>query len=212
MHPNPIYRDAPTAQSLAFASERGFGTLTANGEVLPLTAHVPFLLNIETGTAALHLMRSNPLARACAAPLPARLSVMGPDSYISPDWYEMEHQVPTWNYVAVQLDGQLEPLPDDALHGVLDALSDHFEQRLLPKEPWTASKMPADRLARLMRMIQPFRFTVEKVESTWKLAQNKPVAAREAAARQVKAYGIGQEAALLAAMMLGAQEDAGSAG
>ena len=50
MHPNPIYRDAPTAQSLAFASERGFGTLTANGEVLPLTAHVPFLLNIETGT------------------------------------------------------------------------------------------------------------------------------------------------------------------
>ncbi|QDC11457.1 FMN-binding negative transcriptional regulator [Oceanicola sp. D3] len=205
MHPNPIYRDAPTAQNLAFAAERGFGTLAANGEVFPLTAHVPFLLDAEAGTATLHMMRSNPMARACIAPMPARLSVMGPDSYISPDWYEMDDQVPTWNYVAVQLDGQLERLPDAALRDVLDALSDHFEQRLLPKAPWTADKMPADVLARFMRMIQPFRFVVEKVESTWKLGQNKPAEARQAAARQVKGYGIGQDPALLAALMLGAE-------
>ncbi|SIO18369.1 FMN-binding negative transcriptional regulator [Vannielia litorea] len=205
MHPNPIYRDAPTAQSLAFAAERGFGTLCANGEALPLTAHVPFALDEATGEATLHLMRSNPLARACTAPLPARLSVMGPDSYISPDWYEMDHQVPTWNYVAVQLDGTLHPMPDDALRGVLDTLSETFEQRLLPKAPWTADKMPPDTLARLMRMIVPFRFTVEKVESTWKLSQNKPAENRQAAARQVKGYGIGQEVALLAALMLGAE-------
>ncbi len=205
MHPNPIYRDAPTAQSLAFAAERGFGTLVANGETLPLTAHVPFLLDAEAGTALLHLMRSNPLARACAEPIPARLSVMGPDSYISPDWYEMVHQVPTWNYVAVQLDGMLHPMPDEAMRDVLDRLSDHFEQRLLPKAPWTADKMPADTLARLMRMIVPFRFEVEKVESTWKLGQNKPAENRMAAARQVKGYGIGQEVALLAALMLGAE-------
>ena len=205
MHPNPIYRDAPTARSLAFAAERGFGTLVANGETLPLTAHVPFLLDAEAGTALLHLMRSNPLARACAEPIPARLSVMGPDSYISPDWYEMEHQVPTWNYVAVQLDGTLHPMPGEAMREVLDRLSDHFEQRLLPKAPWTADKMPADALARLMRMIVPFRFEVEKVESTWKLGQNKPAENRMAAARQVKGYGIGQEVALLAALMLGAE-------
>ncbi|MFY0633630.1 MAG: FMN-binding negative transcriptional regulator [Vannielia sp.] len=204
MHPNPIYRDAPTAQSLDFAAERGFGTLSANGETLPLTAHVPFALTPATGTATLHLMRSNPLARACTAPMPARLSVTGPDSYISPDWYEMDHQVPTWNYVAVQLDGTLHPLPDTELRAVLDDLSDMFEQRLLPKPPWTADKMPADTLARLMRMIVPFRFSVERVESTWKLGQNKPAENREAAAQQVRAYGIGQETALLAALMLGA--------
>ncbi|MGR3792544.1 FMN-binding negative transcriptional regulator [Vannielia sp. SX4] len=206
MHPNPIYRDAPTAQSLEFAAERGFGTLSANGETLPLTAHVPFVLDAESGVALLHLMRSNPLARAGTAPLPARLSVMGPDSYISPDWYEMDHQVPTWNYVAVQLDGTLHPMPDSELRAVLDALSEHFEERLLPKPPWTADKMPADALARLMRMIVPFRFAVEKVESTWKLAQNKPAEHRMAAARQVKGYGIGQEVALLAALMMGAED------
>lgn len=205
MHPNPIYRDTPTARSLTFAAERGFGTLAANGESLPLTAHVPFALDPDTGSATLHLMRSNPLARACTAPLPARLTVMGPDSYISPDWYEMEDQVPTWNYIAVQLDGTLAPLPDEALRGVLDTLSELFEQRLLPKAPWLASKMPEAKLTRLMRMIQPFTFSVGKVESTWKLGQNKPAEARQAAARQVRAYGIGQEAALLAALMLGVE-------
>jgi transcriptional regulator len=31
--------------------------------------------------------------------------VSGPDGYVSPDWYEMKDQVPTWNYVTVHLKG-----------------------------------------------------------------------------------------------------------
>ena len=205
MHPNPIYRREDSARSLTFAAGRGFGTLAANGDPVPLTAHVPFALTPETGTATLHLMRSNPLARACDAPLPARLTVMGPDSYVSPDWYVMEHQVPTWNYVAVQLDGTLEPLPDADLRAVLDELSALFEERLLPKTPWKADKMPPETLGRLMRMIRPFRFSVTAVDSTWKLSQNKPPEARRAAAQEMDAHGIGQEVAALAALMRGAE-------
>ena len=59
--------------------------ITAGGPEGPLVSHVPFLLG--EGEAEMHLVRSNPLARALAAgPLPALLAVTGPDGYVSPDW------------------------------------------------------------------------------------------------------------------------------
>lgn len=204
MHPNPTFRGEATSRSIEFAAERGFGTLMANGAHLPLVAHIPFTLPADTGHALLHLMRSNPLARACTAAMPARLSVMGPDSYVSPDWYGIEDQVPTWNYVAVHLEGTLEPLPHTALREVLDSLSTEFEDRLLPKPPWRAEKLSPDVRERMMRMIRPFRFAISAVESTWKLGQNKSGSARQAAAMELHASGIGSEARLLAALMLGA--------
>ncbi|KAG1647432.1 Uronate isomerase [Nymphon striatum] len=56
-----------------------------NGDDGPLTSHVPFLLSNDGKQAELHLVRSNPIARACRAPLKAVITVNGPDSYISPD-------------------------------------------------------------------------------------------------------------------------------
>lgn len=77
----------------------------------------------------------------------------------------------------------IEPAPDLRAH--LDRLSAQFETRLLPKTPWTAAKMDPDALARMMRMIQPFRLIVEEIDGTWKFSQNKPEAARLAAADHV---------------------------
>lgn len=207
MHPNPAFRGETRDRNLAFARERGFGVLAVSGEGAPLLAHVPFLLN-EGGTEAqLHLVRSNPIARACQGALPARIAVNGPDSYISPDWYGVEDQVPTWNYVAVHLTGILEPLPRDALRNVIDRESAFFEERLAPKAPWHSAKMTGDVLDRMMRMIQPFRFQVDEIDGTWKLGQNKPDAVRQRAGRAVAGYGIGQELAMLSALMQGVDRD-----
>ena len=179
MHPNPLFRGRPDDQNLAFAREAGFGTLVVNGAPYPLIAHIPFV-PIDGGV-EFHLVRSNPVARA--VPVAATLSVLGPDGYISPDWYGMDDQVPTWNYLAVHLRGRIEPAEDLRAH--LDRLSAHFESRLLPKMPWTAAKMDAAALARMMRMILPFRLIVEEVDGTWKFSQNKPDEARLAAADHV---------------------------
>jgi transcriptional regulator len=35
------------------------------------------------------------------AAVPSTLIVNGVDGYISPDWYGIDGQVPTWNYVTV---------------------------------------------------------------------------------------------------------------
>lgn len=204
MHPNPVFHTADTAENLAFARDRAFGVLAVTGEAEPLLSHVPFLLSDDGAVADLHLVRSNTIVRALAAPRPARIAVSGPDSYISPDWYGMPDQVPTWNYVAVHLTGVLELRPQEELRDVLDRLSARFEDRLAPKTPWTAAKMPPEALARMMRMIVPCRMRVTGVDGTWKLAQNKPAAARQAAAEQVESYGMGTEIATLAALMRGA--------
>jgi transcriptional regulator len=199
MHPNPAFRQAPEAATLAFLRARAFGTLAVNAEAGPLLSHVPFLLAEDAASADLHLVRSNPIARMDGAA--AVIAVSGPDGYVSPDWYGVDDQVPTWNYVAVHLRGRLERLGDGLMRDMLDRQSAAYEERLAPKRPWTADKMSAGALDRLMRSILPFRLHVERIDATWKLNQNKPEAARLAAAEAIGLSEIGQETAALARLM-----------
>ena len=204
MHTNPLFRKTPEDTNRAFALEQGFGTLAIAHEGAPLLSHVPFLA-VEDGAALeLHLTRSNPIARALKSPHPATLAVIGPHGYISPDWYDMADQVPTWNYVAVHITGTLTRLAPEALPAHLDRLSERFEATLAPKEPWRTSKMPDDLMEKMLRQIVPVRLEIAQIDGTWKLNQNKPDAARLKAADHVAAYGIGQETTLLANLMRGA--------
>lgn len=206
MHPNPLFRNPPEGEMLAMARARGFGLLAVNGEGAPLLAQVPFVLSKDGSSLDFHLARSNPVARMDSG-CPAVLAVNGPDAYVSPDWYGVEDQVPTWNYIAVHLRGRLEPLLLDTLPGHLDALSAEFEARLLPKKPWTADKMSEGLIERMMRGILPFRLVIEDVQGTWKLGQNKTVEQQSGAALGIAGAGIGHDSADIAGLM---QENARS--
>ena len=190
MHPNPAFRGASRDENLGFARDRGFGVLMVNGDPFPLCSHVPFLLADDGKSAEMHLVRSNPILGCLAdGGVAARMAVSGPDGYVSPDWYGMPDQVPTWNYVAVHLSGRLHALPSDELSGHLERLSRFFEARLAPKPPWGLGKVSSEVLARMKRMIVPVRLDVEKVEGTWKFSQNKPGEARLSAAQGVEEAG-----------------------
>ena len=191
MHPNPIFRKTQEAIALRLARGRSFGTLSINGPAGPLVAHVPFLLSEDAKTADLHLVRSNPIARAL--PAQAVIAVQGPDSYISPDWYAVPDQVPTWNYIAVHLRGDLELRPQEELHALLDRQSAHFEDQLAPKPPWTTAKMSDGVMKRMMRAIVPARLHLAELHSTFKLNQNKEDPLRLRAADHVAADGIGTD-------------------
>ncbi|MEM6889357.1 MAG: FMN-binding negative transcriptional regulator [Pseudomonadota bacterium] len=212
MHPNPVFHTQTEARNLAYARERAFGVLAVNGTAGPWLSHIPFLLEEGGATLWLHLLRSNPIARALkGGALPARIAVSGPDSYVSPDWYGVSDQVPTWNYVAVHISGHLSLRPDDELHALLDRQSALFEERLLPKPPWTTAKMSEGVMARMMRSIVPCALQVTAVDGTWKLNQNKPDTARRRAADHVAGQGQGTELALLAALMHGVDAQDGAA-
>ncbi len=186
MHPNTMFRRPQNPANLQAAAARGFGTLAVNGDLgqAPWLSHVPFVLHQEpAGLAWLdaHLVRSNPIARILSkqGPQPAVTSVMLGDTYISPDWYETPEQVPTWNYQAIHLRGQLELRPQEELRAVLEATSAEFEARLAPKSPWLLDKVGADALEKLMRAIVPVRLVIESSDATIKLSQNKTRADRQ---------------------------------
>lgn len=201
MHPNPIFHDATAVRNIAFARARAFGVLVVAAPDGPHISHIPFLLSGDAPAADLHLVRSNPIARMGEGPHEAKIVVSGPDSYVSPDWYGIEDQVPTWNYVAVHLAGRLERLPQDVMHDMLDRQSAAYEEQLAPKAPWTTAKMTPEVLEKMMRMIVPYRFTLTGVDGTWKLGQNKPDDVRVAAAREMADHGIGNEVAVIASIM-----------
>jgi transcriptional regulator len=201
MRANPAFRRAPAALALAMARARGFGVLTLAGPDGPLASHVPFLLADDGAAVELHLARNNPILGALGRPQPALLAVSGPDGHVSPDWYGVEDQVPTWNYVAVHLRGRLERAPDAALRPHLERLSAAFEGRLAGKTPWTIDKMTPDALDRFMRANSPVTMAVERVEATVKLNQNKTDAARLSAADAIAGSGVGQDLGALAALM-----------
>jgi transcriptional regulator len=201
MHPNPAFRQTPQDANLRFARDAGFGLLCVSTHAAPLISHIPFLLSEDGKRAEFHLVRSNPIARLLSAPLPARLAVSGPHSYVSPDWYGVDDQVPTWNYVAVHLLGQIALQPQDRLHDLLDRQSAMFEDKLLPKPPWTTAKMTPDVMARMMRQIVPCVMQVEEVQATWKLNQNKDDAVRLRAADHVAGAGMGERTQALASLM-----------
>lgn len=200
MHPNRAFRRQTERTNLTFARARGFGVLAVHAEAAPLISHVPFVIDAAGEAAELHLVRSNPIVQRVQEETPAVIVVSGPDGYVSPDWYGDPTNVPTWNYVAVHLRGELSPVPDELLREHLVRVSAAFERRL-PKTPWTLDKMPGPTLDRMMRAIRPFRFVVHTVDGTWKLNQNKPDDARKSAARHIGASTVGQELEALSRLM-----------
>lgn len=202
MHPNPIFRQADAARNIDFARAQALGALAVNADPAPLLSHVPFLLSPDGRRAEAHLVRSNPIARLLReGPRPCVIAVTGPHGYISPDWYGLEDQVPTWNYVAVHLRGRVQLLPDTSLRAVLDRLSAEMETRLAPKAPWTLDKMTAEARDKLMRQIVPIEMEVSEIDGTWKLGQNKPESARTGAADGLAEADSGLGAQALAAWM-----------
>lgn len=171
----------------AFVREIAFGQLFAATTDGPRLAQVPAVWTGDT-TLGLHLARGNALTRHLDGAT-AVLAVLGPDGYISPDWYGLDvDQVPTWNYAAVELEGTVRRMDRDALVAQVDELTAEHEARL-PKAAWTREKMDPRRFDAMLNGITGFTLEVTAWRGTLKLGQNKPDAARLAAADASDAAG-----------------------
>ncbi len=175
MHPQPAFRETDEAALLAHLARHAFVTLSAAPQGRLRVAHAPVVVRRLEGGLALdfHLSRGNALAASIADGFRAVAVGLAGDAYISPDWYESADQVPTWNYISVEAEGPVAALDDAGLVALLDALSAQEEARLAPKPPWTRAKMSPGRFETMMRSIVGARMTVERLEGTTKLSQNK---------------------------------------
>lgn len=153
--------------------ERSFCLIAAAIGGEPQFAYAPVVVDPDgsRGRVRFHLARANPLAKLDGAKV--RLSLLGPDTYVSPDWYKTEGLVPTWNYVAVEGAGLAQQLDKAGLRQLLVDLSAAREKRLLPKKPWTIDKVPEAKMEALLNAIVGFSMSFETLEGKFKLSQDK---------------------------------------
>ena len=187
MHPNAAFRWEDCEAMRALVAELGFGALFCGTPDGPRVAHAPVVWLDDT-TLGLHLARGNGIVRHLDGAT-ALFVAQGPDGYVSPDWYGLgDDQVPTWNYVAVELEGVMRRMDHDALVAQIDRLVAQEEGRL-DKAPWTRAKMDPALFDKMTGAIVGFRLEVAGWRGTLKLGQNKPEAARLSAADGVEASG-----------------------
>jgi transcriptional regulator len=143
--------------------------------------HVPVVLDREHGSwgrLRFHLARANPVSRVLDGGREVLMIFSGPQCYVSPDWYDSERQVPTWNYAAVHVYGKPAPMDDATLCRQLDDLSASQETRL-PKSPWTTAKLPQEHYERMRSAIAGFAMPIDVIEGKWKMNQNRQAADRQ---------------------------------
>lgn len=195
MHPSPLFLETDEAALAARVAAAPFALICASDNGRPVAAHAPVLL--EGRRLRFHLSRANPVARALTDGAPVLAVVTGSHAYISPDWYGQDDQVPTWNYLSVELEGPARILTPEEAATLLDDLSDRFEADLAPKPVWKRDKMSAGRFDTLLKMIVAYEVVLERFEGITKLGQNKPPEARLAVAEALEALGEAEVSGLM---------------
>ena len=170
MHPNPAFRSDDRALHHTLIDEIGFAMIFAQTPDGPRVAHAP-VVRTQNDTLQFHLARSNALCRHLAG-TDALAVINGPDAYISPRWYSDPAQVPTWNYVALELEGPVRQLSEDELVSQLDELSARHEARI-EGPPWTRAKMDDALFHKMLRAITGFELAIKAWRPTIKLGQHK---------------------------------------
>ncbi|MCW5647217.1 MAG: FMN-binding negative transcriptional regulator [Sphingopyxis sp.] len=196
MHPNSAFRPRQDDLAELLVREIGFAAIFAATPDGPRVAHAPVVLSDDAATLQFHLARGNALTRHLDGAIVLAV-VQGPDAYVSASWYEAADQVPTWNYVAVEMEGSVSKLDDAALIAQLDTLSATHEARVGANPPWTRDKMNPALFSKMTGAITGFELRITAWRPTVKLSQNKSADERERVAAGVEATGHGALAQLM---------------
>lgn len=171
MHPNRAFRGKDRSLANAMIDQIGFGMVFCQTPDGPRVAHSP-LLSAGNGKIQFHLARGNATAKHLSNEK-ALIVINGPDGYVSARWYSDPDQVPTWNYIAIELEGPVRILERDRLVALLERLTARQEAQIRGGTPWTMDKLSDANRERMLRSIIGFEMTVEDVRDTIKLSQNK---------------------------------------
>ena len=175
MHPNPLFRSDDRQLFETLIDQIGFGMVFLGTPDGPRVAHTP-LLSTGDGAVQFHLARGNALTRHLEGAT-ALVTVNGPDAYVSPRWYDNRDTVPTWDYVALEMEGRVRRMEDEGLEAFLHAVIAKFESRI-EGEPWHAEESSEATWGKLFRGIVGFEMEVQAWRPTFKLSQKKSEAER----------------------------------
>jgi transcriptional regulator len=144
----------------------------------PFFSHIPLITNKTSSGFSLlgHVSKQNSQWKHFQANRNVKVIVQGPHTYVTPRWYKSGRDVPTWNYVAIHIEGRAKLIEQfDDLVVLLKKLTSKFEPQT--KEAWEF-EIPSDLLApaALEAAIVGFEIEITKIEAKFKLSQNRSTA------------------------------------
>ena len=160
---------------LAFLRANNFPILvTGTGGVLH-ASHLPVTIH-EHGSKIvidMHMAKNNPQwkeFREGEMRDEAMVLFAGPHAYISPRWYADQERVPTWNYAAVHAYGVPKIIADKKdKHESQRRLVESLDPQWLPK----FDALREEYVGMMLGGIVNFSIPVARLETRWKLSQNR---------------------------------------
>ena len=166
------FRVRDDATAVDFMRANPFAILVSNTDEGPFATHVPVVIG-ESGdqvTLRGHVAKANPHWRLLEQQQHCLMIFHGPHAYISPTNYVTRENVPTWNYGAVHVYGQVSVhSAHEDLLAMLQDLIPTFEAAY--QQQWE-SLSEAYR-TRMLNHIVGFEIAVTKIEGKFKLSQNR---------------------------------------
>jgi len=165
-------RQENRSSTLAFMRANPFAILVSNADSVPFATHLPLLIEEQGDQVVVqgHMAKANAHWKSMKEDEESLLIFHGPHAYISPSLYEIRESVPTWNYAAVHAYGEPTLFFDEEnLNATLHRMINTFEPAYM--EQW--SEFSGEYRSRMMKHIVGFNIKVKRLESKFKLSQNR---------------------------------------
>jgi len=171
MYSPPYNQIENRAEVLGFMRTNNFAVVVTATGGEPRASHLPVLIE-ERGEGLVivaHMAKNNPQWEAFFDD-EVLVIFHGAHAYVSPRWYEEKERVPTWNYAAVHAYGKVK-----AFHGAEDKraavakLVAHHDPQWQPE----FEKLSPAYMEGMLGGIVAFEIPVDRLETRWKLSQNR---------------------------------------
>ena len=195
MYSPPYNQLENRAELLAFMRANSFAVLvTGTGGTLH-ASHLPVMVREERQFVLdMHMAKNNPQWQEFFDD-EVLVVFSGPHAYVSPRWYEDKERVPTWNYAAVHAYGAPKVVADPKLkYESQRRLIEAMDPKWLPQ----FDALRQEYVDRMLDGIVNFQIAVTRLETRWKLSQNRSRREQELIAAQLEKSGDTMERALAA--------------
>jgi transcriptional regulator len=196
MYSPPYNQIEKRAELLEFMRANSFALLvTGTGGTLH-GSHLPVMVQERDAKLVLdmHMAKNNPQWNEFFDD-EVMVVFFGPHAYVSPRWYEEKERVPTWNYAAVHAYGTPKVVDDaKAKHASQRRLVAAMDPQWLPK----FDALRPEYVKSMLEGIVNFEIAVTRLETRWKLSQNRGPREQELIAAELEKSADSAERALAA--------------
>jgi transcriptional regulator len=187
MYSPPYNQVEDRAEILAFMRANNFPILVTGVGGNIVASHLPALVEEEGKEIRIdmHMAKNNPQWKEFFDD-EVLLVFHGPHAYVSPRWYEDKERVPTWNYAAVHAYG-LPRIVSDRQEKEKNQrrLVQFMDPQWLPKHDALSPKY----VDMMLEGIVNFEIKVTRLETRWKLSQNRSRREMELIAAELEKAG-----------------------